>query len=287
MKAGNHARAAKAVKPEKNQNNKLLIAGVLGIIAVALIIWVWALGRKADKTIAVCMYKTDIYKNETISDPDETFIKYDMSKLEYEKYTVTDKDGTKRRRILLWDERDKVVGCFAAYNSQENTIAFYSDFITERVSNSDTILYSYPGKVIIPLEVGDSDLDSFKSLLQPGDKVNIIATYKKDSKISVKDGLGNDNESSVSLSVTETMFENILLADLLNDEGSSILDLYEYYNGLSVYEQANLDASEDWKQQTTPSKILLALTPEEQDRYYYYLSKDGATFKMTLNQRNS
>lgn len=284
MKAGNHARANRATRPEKNQNSKLMLAAVLGIVAVMLIIWVWALGSKADQTISVCMYAEDIYKNETITE--DMFKEYKMTKVEYEKYTIVEEDGTKYRRILLWEERGDAVGTFAAYNCQAETICMNSDFINSRVTNSDTVLYSYPGKVVTALDVGDSDLESFKSLLQPGDKVNIIAIFKKQQKLTASDALGNTDTQTVELQQTETMFEDIMLADMLNNDGDSILDLYEYYDNLSVYAQAQLDSDESWKERTTPSKILLALTPEELDTYYYYLGKD-CQFRMTLNQRNS
>lgn len=284
MKAGRHVRTNRLTRPEKNQNSKLMMAAILGVVAVLLIIWVWTLGNKADQTISVCMYAEDVYKNETITE--DMFKEYKMTKVEYEKYTIVEQDGTKYRRILLWDERGKAVGTFAAYNSQAETICMNNDFINSRVTNSDTILYSYPGKVVTAFDVGDSDLESFKTLLQPGDKVNIIAIFKKQQKLTASDALGNANTQTVELQQTETMFEDIMLADLLNNDGDSILDLYEYYNNLSVYAQAQLDSDESWKERTTPSKILMALTPEELDTYYYYLGKD-CQFRMTLNQRNS
>ena len=82
------------------------------------------------------------------------------------------------------------------------------------------------------------------------------------------------------------MFQDIVLADMLNSDGQSILDLYEYYDTLDTYSQANLDASDDWAEQTTPDTILVALTPEEVDTLYYYQSKSGVTFYVTVPQRN-
>ena len=76
-----------------------------------------------------------------------------------------------------------------------------------------------------------------------------------------------------------------MVADLLNDKGDSILDLFEQYNSKSVFQQAQLDASDSWQTQTEPDKLLLALTPEEESSYYQYLSKSDVTFKMSLPQR--
>ena len=78
-----------------------------------------------------------------------------------------------------------------------------------------------------------------------------------------------------------------MLADLLNSQGDSILDLFQQYNDMSTYEQANLDASESWVQSVTPANIMVALTPEEESEYYKYLSKDSITFKISLPQRSN
>src|SRR5699024_12101866 len=60
----------------------------------------------------------------------------------------------------------------------------------------------------------------------------------------------------------------------------------DLYDTLDTYSQANLDASDDWAEQTTPDTILVALTPEEVDTLYYYQSKSGVTFYVTVPQRN-
>ena len=84
----------------------------------------------------------------------------------------------------------------------------------------------------------------------------------------------------------EPVFSDIVLADMLNDNGDSILDMYEYYDTLTTYQQANLDASDDWADQTTPDTILVALTPEEMDTLSFYNSKSDVEFSVTIPQRN-
>ena len=86
---------------------------------------------------------------------------------------------------------------------------------------------------------------------------------------------------------TETVFNNIVLADLLNKSGSSILDMYSDYNELSVYEQSALDNDDAWVQSVEPATLLIALTPEEKERYYYYLSKSNVQFRVSLPQRSN
>ena len=237
------------------------------------------MGRKAEETVQVIMLAEDIYKNEVVTE--EMLQPYDMIKGEFEKYATTNSNGTQRRRILLWDERNLVVGTFAAYPLHEGTVAMYTDFITSRTDNSDSVLYSFPGKNIVALNVGTNDLKAFKTFLQPGDRVNIKAIYSESE--SVEDEYGTNER--VTVYREETVFQDIMIADLLNSQGESILDIYASYNDATVYEQAQLDASETFQASVEPSTLLVALTPEEEMLYYYYQNKDDAEFTMSLPQR--
>ena len=204
---------------------------------------------------------------------------------EFEKYAVDKKDGTKKRRIILWEERNLLANTFAAYPLQADTVAMYDNFVKSRTDNSDTVLYSYPGKNIITLKVGDNDLKSFKTFLQPGDTINVTAIFSSRENIYVTDENGNRTKEAVETFREEKVFTDIMVADLLNSQGASILDLYASYNEKTVYQQDQLDSSESWLKSVQPSVMLVALTPEEETRYYQYLSKSDVEFHISLPQR--
>jgi hypothetical protein len=224
----------------------------------------------------VAVFAQNVYKNQVITA--DMLEPYEMLKGEYEKLYQVDENGNKQRRILTWDEADMVINSFAAYPLQQGTYAEYRQFIKSRVDNSDSVLYSFPGKEIVSFDIGGSDLSTFKTFLQPGDRVNIQAIFSD----TIKNGNGN---SETSVFRTETAFGDVMIADLLNSSGSSILDIYEEYNDLTVWEQAALDEDSSFQSKTQPSSLLVALTPDELERYYYYKSKSGIEFKMTLPQR--
>lgn len=272
-----------SVKPAKNKSKRH--AAVVGVLAVTvlLIIWVMTLGRKAEETVDVVMYAEPIYKNEVIQ---ESMLKsYPMLKGEFEKYAVVDSNGTKQRRLLLWEERGLMINKFAAYPLKQDTVAEYTDLITSRIDNSDTVLYSYPGKNIVQMEAGESELQAFKSYLQPGDRINVSAIYSEDADVYVDDGTGNMVRESVEVFREETLFTDIMVADMLNQQGDSILDIYASYNDMTVYQQAQMDASESFQDSVVPKSLLIALTPEEETQYYYYLGKNNVEFKISLPQR--
>lgn len=285
MKIGKNNKKAPKVSSRVGGNyskNNILIIGV-AVVTLLLIVWVYSMGRKAQETVQVIMYKENIYKNETITN--DKLIPYDMVKAEFEKYAVTKADGTLKRRVLLWEEKDKILNTFAAYSLQANTVAEYTDMIISRIDNSDSVLYSFPGKNIVTLDVGDNDLRAFKTFLQPGDRINVVAIYRTTEKIKEDDGYGGTVINEVEVYKEDVIFPDIMLADLLNQKGESILDIYASYNEKTVYQQASLDASESFQDSVTPETMLVALTPEEEEAYYYYLGKEDVEFRISLPQR--
>lgn len=285
MKIGKNNKKAPKVSSKVGGNyskNNILIIGVM-VVTLLLIIWVYTMGRKAQETVQVIMYSENIYKNETITN--DKIVPYDMVKAEFEKYAVTQKDGSLKRRVLLWEERNKIVNTFAAYSLKANTVAEYTDIFTSRIDNSDSVLYSFPGKNIVTLDVGDNDLKAFKTFLQPGDRINVVAIYRTTEKVKEDDGYGGTVTNDVEVYKEEVIFPDIMLADLLNNSGDSILDIYASYNEKTVYQQASLDASESFQDSVTPETMLVALTPEEEEIYYYYLGKDDVEFRISLPQR--
>lgn len=284
MKIGKRAEGrTRTTKSEKNNSKKTLLLVLVMVVTVLLIVWVYSMGQKAEETVSVVMLADSVYKNEVIT---EAHIKeYRMLTGEFEKYATVDKNGNKTRRIVLWEERGKLLNTFAAYPLQTDTVAMINNFVKSRTDNSDTVMYSYPGKNIIKLSVGETDLRAFKTFLQPGDRVNITAIFSTKERVYTVDEEGERRQQTVDVFREESVFTDIMVADLLNSQGQSILDLYASYNEKTVYQQAALDASESWLKSVEPATLLVALTPEEETRYYKYLSKADVEFHMSLPQR--
>lgn len=279
MKLGHRSDNNRIARTEiNNQKRNFLLIGII-IITVILIVWVVMVGRQAERTVAVCMLAQDVYKNQTITA--DMLVQYDMIEAEFEKYAIVNSNGSTSRRIVLWNERDLLIGTFAAYPLQNNTVAMYDNFLTERVDNSDSVLYSFPGKEIVSVDIIDGDLEAYKTFLQPGDRVNITAIYNVSAE-SDEETTGQDY--TVDTVRTESLFTDIMVADLLNSDGGSILDIYESYNEMTVYEQAQMDKDEEFQESVKPSTLLLALTQDELQSYYEALSKN-CQFKMSLPQR--
>lgn len=283
---GDNARAeshAGLSKPAKRETKKSFSILMIILVTALLIVWVYSMGRKAEDTVQVVMLSQNVYKNRVITE--EMLKPYDMLKGEFEKFAIVNSDGVKKRRVLLWEERGMIINSFAAYPLKTDTYAEYRDFIKSRVDNSDNVLYSFPGKDILPLDIVSTELQAFKTFLQPGDRLNIEAIYAERVTVIEDDGLGGSNRVQMDVFKNEPVFTDILIADLLNSRGESILDIYAEYRDMTVWQQAQLDASQSFKESVEPKSLIVALTPEEKDRYYYFLSKKNVQFKASMPQR--
>lgn len=255
------------------------------LITVAMIAWVISIGKKAEETVSVVMLKENIYKNEVITE--DKLMEYQMLRGEFEKYGLEqDKNSnTVSKRLVLWDERKNAIGHFAAFPLQRETFLEKRTMVKERTDNSDSVLYTFPGKEIVQLNITASDLNSFKTFLQPGDRINVDAIYSEKMTVMTDDGYGGQTANDVEVYKTEPVFNSIMIADIINSKGESVLDIYANYNTLTVQEQANLDKSDTFADQTEPKSLLVALSPDEKDSYYRFLSKSNIEFKVSLPQR--
>lgn len=270
-------------RPGLNQSKKWVTLMVILALAVGAIYWVNELGRKAEETIPVVMLVQDVYKNTQITE--KMLVQYNMLIAEYEKYAIVNDNGTTKKRIVLWEDRGKLVGTFAAYPMQGNTVALYRSFIKSRIDNSDSVMYSFPGKDIIRLDMDTSALNSFKAFLQPGDRLNISAIYTDSFTEEKIDEYGSKTKETYDIVKTESVFNQIIVADLLNANGDSVLDLYAAYADLPTTKQAQLDKDASYQDLIQATTLLIALTPEEQERYNYFKAKTGIKFQVSLPQR--
>ena len=274
MKIGNKV----VHKTSLNEGKSLVPVIAVGAGIVGVVVYVSLVGRNASKSIQVAQLKSSVYKNQPITL--DMLQPYDMLQAEYDKQIMStaNSDGTVEKRLVAWKDVQGYLsqGAFAAYQLPKESFLDLRTLMTSRVDNSDSVLYSFPGKEVVQLEVNGADLNAFKTFIQPGDKVNIDAIYSEDMQS------GNDR---VKIYRSEPVFTGIMIADIINSSGASVLDMYAEYNAMSEVDKAALDNDATWQEQTEPSSLLVALTPDEKDSYYKFLNRDNVKFKVSLPQR--
>ena len=244
-------------------------------------------------TIPVIVLKTPVVRNQMITA--DKLDKYNMTEKEFYRYGLEQsKAGITNRLIKYTKENIETLTqakepVFYAYSKKANDLLMWEDCIPTYQDKTRMFLYKYPGKNIIELTVSGSNLNTFKKILNVGDRINIKCLYKKTLstavvRSSVKRKSTSETYFDFDLLQIDDLFTNIAIADILNSNGESILDYNEYVNNLPTSEKLELIQTEEYKRNIKAATLMLAVTPTEENLYNIYRKKDGATFLISLPQ---
>ncbi len=235
------------------------------------------------QTVDVVKFKTPVSQDGIIKE--DNIFKDTMARSEYIKQGMMKfSDGTEKRKIVLWEDRDKIKNAYASYYLRENAPVYW-DSLTKETPKQYAYLYKMDGELLKL----DMKADEFGEMLVPGDKINVRATYT-DQVYSLPDEQSyalqqqTGIQPQTSIQKQEFLFSGATVLDMLNSEGASIFDLYYKLLALPKSKQQEILKSEEFKEQVKPVKMLLNVTPEEAEAYQKIQSK-GANYLMTLLPR--
>lgn len=262
----------------------LAIIGVL-IVIVGIVGVNWFSSASMRDVVNIAVFKNDVAQNTYITKDMITSIP--MVSADYERYAyVQMQDGTTRRQIVLYDDIKDIVGKYAANFVRRNTGIFY-DAVTTESAKANSYLYQMDGTELLKIDI---DPQQFGNIVVPGDKLNIRITYSraKYEMISADEYLtvGVDTTQAEYEDVTELLFSEVTVLDMLNKNGESIFD--KYYSLISLPESKRKTeyADADFQKSIEPKCILLSVTAEEAERYAH-LSKSIKSQIVTLLPRTS
>lgn len=269
-------------------SQQIIILAILALAVVGVLVVNYVSSSALRDTVDIAVLTSSTAKDAYISE--SMLTKTTMVAAEYEKLgVVTMSDGTKRRQVVLWDDRDSVIGKYAANYIRGNTPIYY-DELTAESAKSTSYLYQMDGE-LLKLDINPKD---FGELIVPGDKLNIRVSYTdieyklptaEEYKQQVALGIANDNITEVQKS--ELLFSEVYILDMLNSSGESIFDKYYELTSLPTSKQKEMYASDEFKKETTPASILISVTAEEADRYMSLDSKGIKSTQVTLLPRTS
>lgn len=217
----------------------------------------------------------------------DNMVEVKMSKSEYERQgIVTLSDGTKRKAIVTWEERDSINNTYASYYIRQNT-PMYWDAVGNETPKQYSYLYNMDGE-LLKISI---DASTFGQMLVPGDRINVRAAYTEtiytlptEEEFVLQQQTGISAQTAVKRQIL--LFNNTAILDILNSKGESIFDKYYDLLSLPKAKQSEVINSEDFKKSVEPAEILLNVTPEEADRYMS-IQSSGPTYMMTLLPRTS
>lgn len=269
-----------------NKFSKTVKISILLVVVVAVVIGAniyTSMGLK--DTVAIVKLTSAVPQDGRVLQ--DNMYKDTMLRSEYEKQGVyTLSDGTKKRAIVLWEDRTRINNAYASYYIRQDT-PLYWDSLSKETPKKYSYLYKMDGEL---LKI-DMRAQEFGKMLVPGDKINVRATYTEnvytlptEREFLLQQQTGIQPETTVTKRIM--LFNNVVVLDILNSSGESIFDIYYRLLALPKNRQVEVVATSQFQEQVSPAEILLNVTPEEADRYNEIRNK-GAQYLMTLLPRTS
>ena len=264
-----------------------LIIIVIVLAVIITIISQYFMTAQQREVVEILTFASDVDQGTLITEANLT--KKDMLAAEYLKEAEKQlSDGTKRRAIILWEDRDIVLNSnvYASYFMKANTPIYWSSLTTES-PRKNSYLYEMDGE-LIKLSVS---ADVFGDMIVPGDKVNIRCLYTETTynlptvqEYQAMKQLGIETQKSEEKMIM--LFSEVTILDMLNGNGESIFDYYYEFITWPLSKQRAALESDEFKSATAPSEILLCVTSEEADQYMRIQNK-GPQYMLTLLPRES
>ena len=272
--------------PVVNRNRQKIFIGalILGIVLMVCINGYFY--SETNRMVEITVARTNIMRNERIT---PELLK--MAKISYKDYKnsiVRTKQGL-TNKYVLWKDAPKIVGYYSAYSIIPDDPILYKKLTGTYVDNTKLILYSFAGKVLKRLAISDTDITAFKKITEVGDKINIDLIYNQSMQVTVgnRNALESISNMNIDTVTSMSLFNGIMVADILNSQGESILDYQAQYNQLTTEQQELLDADDEWKKKTTAQTYIVALTPEEVELMNEYVETGRYKMVVSIPQRDS
>ncbi len=285
---------AVTLSPKNTTKAKARVMGIIValLVVVIVVILMYIAGQENRKTVRVVRIKDGdgIAANTLITE--DNVEAYDMYYKEFEQYgTMKFSDGKTRSKIVLWEDKDYVLGKrYAAYFMRGGTLLFYDSTIIDQ-TRKNSYLYSMEGEL---LNIRLNTTRDFGDMVMPGDLLNIRCEYtdtnyylpsEEEYLLAVDSGAKINNEGT-PVTIIEPLFEEVQVLDMLNSDGNSIFDIYYAYVSMTKEQQQQALEDDAFLDSVTPDSILLQVTAEEVE-HYMKVNSAGATYQITLLPRTS
>lgn len=273
------------VNPKKNALSRFVVILIAVAVMGGLMLWVTSQNTEFQKTVSVVMWDAPVGVSEIIREDGKQLKRYDMYYKEFMNYgTYTDVDGTTKRSIVLWDEREQLYGKYVSNYQRANTVVFWDNVVPSK-ERSNPYLYKIKNKEFLkmngfsPREYGD--------ILVPGDRINVRVAYEDNDYTLPPEELAMLHQSGEPPKIIrqEMLFSDVSIVDMLNSGGESIFDAFYELLALPAQQRETLINDENFKSKITPDAYLLALTPEQIDKYIYLTKKSSMSITVTVLPR--
>jgi hypothetical protein len=250
-----------------------IVTVALSVLALLItFVYLNNVDRAARDTVSVVRLRRDIPANTLLTTDD------------VERYDLIRREFNEREMILFENVEDEVYGRYSAYFIRRETVLYGDQLIDERTVRNEWLYTLSEDEEVVTIPYRHSEAGG--DLLLPGDLIRIRVTYEAETPVSntapyYYDDFNPNIQSSSSTgrsTVTDILFDSIVVKDMLNSSGRSIYELYKEVMRLDERQRESVMASRDFISNTRPAALLLAGTAEDMERY--------ARFRATVSSSN-
>jgi len=268
-------------KPSSGSNKlikRVIAVSVSVLVIVFSLIYLNNVDRAARDTVAVVRVRNDNLPAHAVITRDN-IESYDLIRREFE----GDSNG-----MILFEDVDEVLGLLTAFQIRRNTVLYRDQLISERPLRNPW-LYEL-GDAYEIITVPFNAMEAGGNLLLPGDRIRIRSVFESSNPVSDDDlWLTNPNFFSPISGrdmTSETIFDSIVITDMINANGHSIYEIFLEVMRLSEDERQRVMRTSDFISNTRPRALLLAANEEQVYEYARFRSTVGTgSFLITILSR--
>ena len=255
----------------RNSNASNILINIVAVVMfVLLIVILVALNNRKMKTVSVVQAKTDIYVN-TLIVPDN-IQEYKMSQMEYDNSV---------NKYLLWENREECLQKYAAVATKANGYIYQNDYKDSKPVKNAYFTRLSDDDLVVTLPY---DYSIFGNLITPGDEVKVNAVYQNKAVTTQEDFKKLEDVDTIMTSVT--IFEKLVIIDMLNGSGNSIYDYYVDLLNMSLDEREATLKSNDFINNVSPKSLVLSVKNADEFKTYTEIKNlPGVTFEYGLYPR--
>jgi hypothetical protein len=167
--------------------------------------------------------------------------------------------------MIPYTEVEEVIGSYSLYTLRGNSVLHY-DQITQQNPLKNNWLYTLESNLEV-LTVPYSYLEAGGDILTPGDRIRVRASYEKGISETEGYGLITSPMNRSGQIITEVLFDDIKVVDLLNARGHSIYEVYQEVLQLTDTKKQDVLRSQNFLNSILPRSFVLEATPEQVHQY--------------------
>ena len=230
---------------------------------------------RTQRTVEVVRVKSNLKTNGLIT--------YELiSKDNVEAYKLIEKEYDKAN-MILWENVESIYDKYAAHFIRKATVLYKDQLIDHKPASYIPLEELPDGEELLTFPYNSSKAGG--NILRPGDKVRIRISYEAERLVEPTDPENPNARATVEKYLqTDTIFDSIIITDMLNSNNNSIYSVYQEAMRLDETQRQEMMKSSNFLSAVQPKALLLAATEKDVHNYAKYEAMSG-TILITILRR--